>query len=680
MGATILCGLLLGGASAGGRAAEEAEATNTVSYLRNLSLDDLLHKEVTSPSMRPEKMFEVPSAVFSIDNDELRRSGVRTIPEALRLVPGMNVARMDSHTWAISARGFNDLLADRMLVMIDGRTVYSPLFSGVNWDIQDTLLEDVERIEVIRGPGGTLWGANAVNGVVNVITKDAKDTQGVYATGGAGNVERGFVGGRYGGRVGEDTFVRGYVQGYKRDNFPNGFDDSEAVQGGFRADWQKAQNHVTLQGDGYAAKGSMRVRYPSYEAYDPTTSDFPLVDQRYPSAGGNVLFRFQREFSSESDLQLQAYYDRAERNELGTYLIQNIFDVQFQHRFPLPLGQNLNYGVGYRCLPDTVGTGPLYGAIPQHRNNQVFSGFVQDEIELVEDRLRLTFGTKLEHNDYTDWETQPSARLAWLPSSRQTVWAAVTRAVQVPGRLQRDATTPTIGPGPVPIVPALDPAYGDVPGFTTTVNPQGQDAGSQKLMAYELGYRLQPADRLSFDVAGFYNQYSDFLIFDFPYAPEFSTTPYPHNLYTGRVINGGEAETYGFEVSARWSVLDTWRLTGSYALLIEDLDDTVAYYSIFSRGRDPKNQASLRSSLDLPANLAFDAWLRYVDHLSFFHVDHYLTLDLRLGWKPSPRFELAVVGQNLVQPSHLEFGPETYLPTQVNPVPRSFYLQVTYRY
>jgi iron complex outermembrane recepter protein len=653
-----------------------ASATNSLERLASLSLEDVLHSEVTSVSKYPQTFFESAAAISVISDEDIARSGVRSIPDALRLVPGMTVASMDSHSWAISARGLTDLLSDRLLVMIDGRTVYSPLFAGTFWDLQNYPLADIARIEVIRGPGGALWGANAVNGVVNIVTKSSQDTLGGFVTAGSGTVERGFLDARYGAKISDELTGRLYFSTYKRENFPNGFDDSQNIQGGFRTDWLRDQTTITLQGDYYHSETDQRVVYGSYAAYLPN-QPFPLVDARFPGDGGNVLGRAVHRFSDESEIQLQAYYDRVEHNFLGTPTRQEIYDVELQHRFPLPLNQSLMYGIGYRYMPDYIQTLHNFGADPSSSGHQVASAFVQDEIKITPESLRLTLGTKVEHNDYTGFEFQPTARLSFLPTPRQTYWASVSRSVQVPGRLDHDGFTP--GVDAISYPPAPGPGGGLIPVFSKTYAPQGPNTKIQETITYELGSRFQLSDQFAVDVSGFYNEYSDFLISDVQ-DTQFLTTPFPLYLVRYDIVNGGRAQTYGFEGDVEWHATENWRLVGTYSLLKEHLDDTVANLSIFSRGREPVQQVSLRSSLDLPHDIQFDLWGKFVDQLQFFQVKAYFNLDVRIAWRPTRRIEAAIVGKNLIEGPRVEFGSESYLPTQVTPVPRSVYGQVTFKF
>jgi len=660
--------LLLGGPVAIAQVADPSttpSATNRIEQLRSLKLEDLLKREVTSVSKRPEKLFQSAAAVSSISSEDIRRSGARSFPDALRLVPGVNAAQINANEWAVSIRGFNDQYSKNLLVLRDGRTLYSPIFNGVFWGLQDYLLEDIDRIEVVRGPGGTLWGANAVNGVINIMTKDAKDTQGVYAEGGAGSEERGFAGGRYGVQLSDNTYGRVYGQYRHHDNFSGGNDSSDFAQGGFRTDWDVDQAHLTVSGDAYVGyfnslSHSNSVTAPLVRAFKDEAED----------VGGNFLARFERKFSSESALQLQAYYDRAafETDVEGTHNTQQILDFDLQHRFPLPGRQQVVYGLGYRYFPTKLEDTFKTTFSPNNRDQQLFSGFVQDEIGVVEDRLNLILGTKVEHNDYTGWETQPSGRLVWTPTERQTYWGSVSRAVQVPARVFRDIAAISL---PSQATTA-DTPFGPLPVFVSGRADPNLD--SQELIAYELGYRFQPADQWSFDVAGFYNVY-DRLITGKVGTPYFDPAPAPHLVVPVTGVNGGKGDTYGFELEARYNVSEWWRLVGTYSYLRFDLDPPSA-----GEGNDPRHTVGLRSSMDLPGNIHLDLWGRYVSNLTAQNIPEYFDLDVRLAWRPNQRWEFALVGQNLIETQRYEFTPGGTVGGGPIAVPWGFYGQVSARF
>ena len=651
-------------------AAPAGKAVDLADELRWLKAERMI---ITSVSKRPEVLFEAPAAVAVITNDDIRRSGARSFPEALRLVPGMSVAQADANTWAVSARGNNNIFADKMLVLIDGRMIFQPVFNGVFWNVQNYVLEDIERIEVIRGPGGTLWGANAVNGVINIITKEAKETPGVFVNAGGGTMERGFFSARYGAKVGEDAFARGYFNFRDRAPREGGNDSSTMYQGGFRTDWKITDvARLTLQGDGYAERHDNRLAIPNFVG----PNFFPLTDQTYRNYGGNILSRYTREFGPESELQIQAYYDRNDRHELGVVARQDILDFDVQHRFPLGERQTVVAGAGYRYFPDVQPNNAVFTYDRRKLNSQLFSAFLQDEIGFFDDRVKLTLGTKLERNDRTGFEVQPNARLAWQPTKRQTVWGAVSRAIQMPGRSITDIRSAVaLGLQPVPV--------GDLNGDGTLdyLFFRGGPAANPKaetLLAYELGYRIEVTDRLSFDTAAFYNEYRN-VVAGSVGAPFAEVNQNLHLVIPINAVHIGSRNTYGFEIGAKWQAADWWRLSAGYSQLQVEVD---AY---LQAGRDPVNQVSLRSSMDLPGNLEFDLMSRYVDVLPAAapggpRVNPYFSLDARLGWKAGKNVELALVGQNLISARHTEFSPEIAVVSQTTPVPRSVYATISLRF
>ena len=598
--------------------AQTQEPLPPPSRLKRLSVEELMDIEVTSVSKRPEKLSETASAIQVITEEDIRRSGATSIPEALRLASNLEVAQVDSRQWAISARGFNNTLANKMLVLIDGRTIYTPLYAGVFWDAQDTLLEDIDRIEVISGPGATQWGANAVNGVINIITKKSKDTQGVLLEGGGGTELRGFGGIRYGGSFSSNLHYRAYGKFFDRDStvLPNGRDatnDWRMGQGGFRLDWdESAADLFTLQGDLYDGRIAQTV------GNDVAVS------------GGNVIGRWSHTVSENSDLKLQLYYDRTHRNIPGTFAEDlNTYDVDFQHRLPVGERHDVVWGLGYRLIDDDVGNTPALAFLPAHVSRQWFSGFVQDEIALVKNRLHLTLGTKIEHNDYTGFDLQPSGRLAWKLSRRQTAWAAISRAVRTPSRIDREL----FAPGRPPFAIAGGPNF-----------------DSEQQLAYELGYRVQPQRRLSLSLAAFYNDYDDLR------SVEKVNPPAPFPIV---IANGQKGESYGAELTADYRVTDWWRLRAGYTELrvhirpkLGSTDTTFGG----SESHDPNRQLFLRPSLNLPRRLEFDPSFRYVSRIANQGLPGYVELDLRLAWRPVPELEFSIVGQNLLHDHHAEFG------------------------
>jgi iron complex outermembrane receptor protein len=515
--------------------------------LKQLSLEELMGVEVTSVSKKEEKLFDAAAAIYVITQEDIRRSGATSIPEALRNVPGLEVVRLNANTWQISARGFVTT-ANKILVLIDGRSVYTPLFAGVFWDVQDTLLEDLDRIEVIRGPGGTLWGANAVNGVINIITKSAKETHGWLLTGGGGTEERAFGGARYGGKLGENARYRFYAKYFNRDDmvFPDGRDAADQWQmgqGGFRVDWDASEkNLLTLQGDLYVGEVGGQV------VASPTPPFLSMTDASV--GGGNLLGRWTHHVSDISNVQLQVYYDRTERRIPGFFSEdRDTFDVDVQHRFPWGRRHDIIWGIGYRYTQDKVDSSFSVSVDPAQRATDLLSLFMQDDITLLPNRLRLTLGSKFEHNDFSGFEIQPNVRLAWTPSARQTVWAAVSRAVRTPTRLELDIHLSAVQ------IPSMPPIVLRVFG-----NP---DFVSEELLAYELGYRVQPYPRLSLDIAAFYNVYDNLLSLEGPGPPQLSP---PVVVIPFTQANKLQGETHGVEVLANYHLADWWRWQVGYPI------------------------------------------------------------------------------------------------------------------
>ncbi len=647
-----------------------AQATQAMAKdLTELSIEDLMSVEVTTTVARKaQRLSDTAAAVFVITAEDIRRSGVTSIAEALRMVPGLEVARLDANRYAITARGFNGNFANKLLVLMDGRTVYSPLYSGVFWDVQDTLLEDIARIEVIRGPGASLWGANAVNGVINIITKPAKETQGGLLAAGLGTEEKGFGGLRYGGAMGDTTHYRAYAKYFNRDNAVDlqgndNYDKLEVTRGGGRMDWQaSARDAVTFQGDYYDGRVGNQGTYPLYDP--PYLTDFK---DNVPITGGNLLGRWQRTLSSSSDFIFQTYYDRTERPVVLLEETRDTFDLDFQHRFGLGRRQEIMWGAGYRLTQAHLVNGPAVFMRDEERQDQLFSFFLQDEIALWPEKLSLLLGSKFEENDYTGFEVQPNARLLWNAHRQHTFWGAVSRAVRTPSQAEHDTTlTRYVLPGNPE---TLIRFYGN------------EDFESEELIAYELGYRYVPEERLSLDLALFYNDYDQLRTAEAG-APflEIGTPPYiVVPLYVDNQMKG---HTYGTELALEFRPWQWWRLKAAYTYLkmhLQNYDTSNDPTSEDAEGEVPRHQVSLLSYLDLPGNWGLDLWGRYVDDLPAQDISDYITLDARLSWRPTARLELALVGQNLVEEKHQEYAPE-YIEFTPAEIERSVYVKMTWQF
>jgi iron complex outermembrane receptor protein len=581
----------------------------------DMTLEELSHLVVTSVSRRPQSLADAASAIQVITGDEIRRAGATSIPEALRLASNLQVAQITGNTWAITARGFNSALANKLLVMIDGRTIYSPLFAGTFWEAQDVPLYDVDRIEVISGPGGTLWGANAVNGVINIVTRSAAETQGLLLRGGGGNELHSDAAIRYGGTAGSASY-RVYAQYADRDaaQLPSGGDamtDSNVGQAGFRIDWASGRGDaLTVQGDANEVNTAA-----------PFTADATSRSQ-------NLLTRWRRQFSATSELQVQAYYDRAVRRVPPSYGDElQTFDIELQHHFQAGTRHDIVWGLTYRSEHDDFET-LVYALDPPERTLRRPGGFFQDEIALFADTVHLTLGTKLEDNEYSGAEWQPSIRLSWRVNPDALLWGAVSRAVRTPSRVDRDLANRTLPP------------------FTVG----NADFDSEKLIAYELGLRTQPLLPLVLSVATYYNDYDDLRSYELPPIGSIPITL--DNLLQG--------ETYGAEVSADYYPGTFWRLSGGYTTLHEHFHTRPGSRDLFGGtvdARDWNHQAFLRASLTLPANLELDGTLRHIGRIASQRVPAYTELDLRAGWRFSSALDLALLGHNLLHDSHGEFGP-----------------------
>ncbi|MCL7421079.1 MAG: TonB-dependent receptor [Methylobacter sp.] len=603
---------------------------------------------VFSASRREQKVSETSAAVFVINNDDLLRSGVTSIPDALRIVPGLQVAQLNANTWAITARGFNGETANKLLVMIDGRTVYHPTFSGTLWRTKDVLLEDVERIEVVRGPGAAMWGANAVNGVINVITKSANNSQGLLVTAGGGTEDKGLGAVRYGGKIADSLHYRTYLKYADRDDLKvlgggNPQDNWEKFQGGFRVDGELTeQDSLTLQGDLYTGNGGSLRNITAPMA--PFTS---LANVGEDFSGGNILSRWRHRFSDTSDLSLQLYFDHTRDkttysafNESSKAVI-NTYDMDLQHYFQLGDRQEVTWGLGFRYITDDQNNAVNFAFAPASRDYLLYSAFIQDQVALVPDTLKFLFGSKFEHNDFNGFQIQPNARLIYTPDNQQTLWASVSRAVRTPNRLDHDTSLLYFSQ--------------EAPGIFAALQGN-KDFESEELMAYELGYRIAPAENISIDVAAFYNVYDNLSSVEArrPFVETIDAAP--HLIFPVSYGNNAQGETYGLEMAVQWLALEWWRLQTNYSYLqIQIHSSTGSVSQDVAEGQSPHHQFNLRSSMDLPHNVQLDTFFRYVDSLPERNIDSYLEMDVRLGWKPVKNIEFSLSGRNLLDSSHAEF-------------------------
>ncbi|HVS53756.1 MAG TPA: TonB-dependent receptor [Opitutaceae bacterium] len=633
------------------RARAQAAGATGSAALKQLSLDDLLKTEVTSVSKFRQPLMDAATSIDVITNETIRRSAALTLPEALRLADNLNVAQKNPHDWAVSARGFNSNLGDKMLVLIDGRAVYTPLFAGVFWNAQDYILEDVARIEAISGPGGTLWGANAVNGVVNITTKPAEETQGLYLDAGTGTTLRETAALRYGGTAAPNVFFRVYGKYFSEGPARLASGSSAAdvwhqAQGGFRLDAMPAPGKkFTLQADSYG--GDLGIQGSGVARI----------------AGGNLLGRWTQTAADGAETRLQFYVDRTHlsdpfaatgfaaagflKDDLDTY------DLDFQSG-ALAGRHHVVWGLGYRHVVDRVRQqAPNFGFVPAHDDEDLASGFAQDEIALS-DRVALIAGTKIEHNSFTGFEIEPNLRLRWNPSPRWMMWTAVSRAVRTPTRLDRNLAEPVANP----------------------LIKGGPTFGSEGLVAYELGWRAEMGPQVDVSLSAFYH--------DYDHLRGLSLTP--RTLLPLVYSNSLEGETHGAELSVDYRPLARWQLAAGFSLLREHVrvrPGRTDFFNALDETEDPRQQFSLRSSLDLPKGIQFDTHFRWIGALIVNSggrpatVPAYAELDARLTYPISLFADVSLAGQNLLDAQHPEYGAPSPAREELR---RSVYAKLTFRY
>ncbi len=657
----VAAGFVLGAASYA--AAEE----KTPEFLQ-VSLQEVVDMEVTSVSRKEEKASEAAAAIYVITREDLRRYGAANLVEALRLAPGVHVARAGSSQWAVSARGFNDQFANKLLVLIDGRTIYSPTFSGVFWDLHNPIIDDIERIEVIRGPGATVWGANAVNGVINIITRSAEDTQGTLINLGAGNQTPLNAQVRQGFALSETGFMRVYAAREEHDEARRtggelGNNDAwQLNRAGFRADWEGPRRHnVTLQGELYQGEADFRYRVPSFSS----PSSRLLFDEQ-AVYGAHLLGRWEKEYSARSRLRVQSFLDYNRRDVFAIDLEELTYDIDLQHIYDINDRTNLTWGLAYRYLDDDHKGTELLDFVPASRERQLYSGFVQFKLGLVPDEVFLTFGSKFEENDFSGFERQPSVRLSWLVDPHQTVWASFSHAVRTPDRANQDIVNPL----------ATVPGAGSA---TVLVRRGQKENEAERLNSHEIGYRIQPSDSLAFDVSLFYNDYENLIINSVGAPQPASVNGQSFIEVPVTQISGGEGRSYGGEAVANWRVNNDWSLEFTYSYL--DIDLTNGSSSVNTEFKSPQHMAGIHSTLNLPHDIEFDQYLEYVDSIETGErnpIADYLRLDLRVGWKPMENVRLSLSGQNLLDSYHTEFGPFLY--NEQAEIGRSVYGQVSIQF
>jgi len=623
--------------------------------LTQVSIENLMNMEVTSVSKKEQKLSKVAAAIFVITQEDIRRSGATNIPDLLRMVPGLDVGQINGSTWAIGSRGLNQQFANKLLVMVDGRSVYSPTFSGVFWDTLDLPLFDIERIEVIRGPGGTIWGANAVTGVISIFTKKAAQTSGTVLETGGGNLLQGFGTAQYGGTVGKKTDFRVYTKYFSQNhlldlNGQSGADGWHRLRGGFRTDSNlSSKDSLTFEGDlSVGREGEFGFELPSV-----TSPGFVAVSEEINLANGSLESIWNHTYSGGSDSTLQFSYDQHRRGDPLNPELRNTYDLAFRHDFALGSRQDIVWGLGYRYTADRIGGTLTVAMNPPNRALQLFDAFLQDEIALVPERLFLTAGIKLEHNDYTGFEAMPSVRAAWSPSDHHMLWVALSEALRAPSRNDTNLVL-NIGSFPGP---------GGTPTLLRLLgNPNFQD---ERLIAYEVGYRTMLSKRLSIDLAAYYNDWDKVQTTE-PSGSFFETTPSPpHEVQTLVYENLIHGESHGIEVTANWRVTDWWSISPGLAIAREhfhtDPQSADTQTVLFLQGNSPDYPIRLRSHVDMRHNLAWDVSAYFDDvlenqgPLSDLTIPSYTRLDTGLTWKLGERFTLSLVGQNLLKDHHMEF-------------------------
>jgi iron complex outermembrane receptor protein len=614
--------------------------------LRELSLEQLGEIVVTSVSKRVDDLWGTPAAVAVITADDIRRSGATSLPEVLRMAAGVEVARVDASHYSIGIRGFGEQFSKSVLVLVDGRNLYNQLFAGTYWPAHDVMLEDVERIEVIRGPGGTIWGGNAVNGVINVITRRAEATRGALVSVGGGTVDHGSAAVRYGGagrgldyRVYAKAFLRGPQ--FHRDG--SDFDDNWWLsQAGFRVDRASTgRGSLTLAGALNTGGHGQRVRVATFA---PAATG--IVDAPVDTSGGHLLARWDHRIAA-TDLQIQSYYDRTVWRAPHFAETRDTADVDVLQSARVAARHQLSGGGGLRWS-----AGPFSQTIetldfsPDNQTDWLVSAFVRDEVHLLPDRLSVLAGTKIEHNSYTGLEWQPSARLLWRVRPTQTVWLAATRAVRTPSRIERSIQLSSLA-----LTTPL-PAYLQIRG--------SDQFESERTVSYAAGYRVLAGAPLFVDLSVFVNEHRDLAGFS-RLATQIVTSPGPLRAVVPLpYINAIDGTSSGFELAPEWRAAAAVRVSGSYAfrrIALEARPENIDAQAVPRyEGSSPAHLVRVQTRLDLPRRIELDAAYRYVSALPFRLVDAYHTTDLRLGWRPSPQLELSVTGHNLLQPHHLEFA------------------------
>ncbi len=652
----------------------------------DLSLQELLEIEVTSVSRQAESLSSAAAAIYVITGEEIHQRGFQSIPEALRDVPGLHVAQIDSQKWAVSSRGFNGRYNNKMLVLIDGRSVYSPEFSGVYWEVQDTLMADIDRIEVIRGPGAAIWGANAVNGVINIITRHSADTLGGYAELGAGDYQQAFAGFRYGGRLAPGLTGRAYVKAFKRDDLdfdPADVNPSAAAlisqsdtdnswwqqQMGGRLDMSLgAASSLTLSAAAYDSMMDQTVTIPTLTA---PYIDYPNIDTA--SRGWHLLGDYSRALSADSQLNLQAYFDHAKRDESLFGFSRDTVDLEMSHHFEIGERHELLWGMGYRHINNELDANQsVINTQGDNESTNLWSLFVQDQITLKPDTLWLTLATRVEHHSYTDFEWQPTVRLSWQPDEQHRFWTALSRAVRTPSQAEHEYMI-NVGN----LAPMSD--FNPTPFVSRLILQGNSNYDSEVVQSLEAGYRFASGNQFSLDTALFYNDYDD-LRSNRIAETDVSTLP-AYLTVTSNFDNDASGHNYGLELSANWVLNQAFKLRLNYSFIDSDFSDGQPQNT-----DSPEQMVSLLANWRISRDIDLTANWRYVDRSQLIDpvqvdnqtVDAYHGVDLGLNWQLTPKLRLSAFARNLFYGSHVEYKAELFsIPYRVEP---SFFGRLTLEY
>ena len=647
--------------------AQKDMESDTLDYLKSLSIEDLLETTITSVSKKTESLFYTAAAATVITQEDIVRSGARSIPEALRMAPGLDVASIDGSRYAIGSRGFNEVFETKLLVLVDGRSMYTPLYSGVNWQTLDTMMEDIERIEVIRGPGSTIWGANAVNGVINIITKNSKDTQGTLFAATAGNIEQPTVSMRHGGRFSGSTSYRVYAKGFNRNNYESiqggdANDETASLRTGFRMDSQlSANDDFSIQAEMYSGEADGELVSSDITSANPGT-----IKDSEKYSGGHLLSSWEHTFSDISTINFQFYYDHSRNNQIILVDTRDTMDFEFKHHWLLFEDHDIVWGTGFRRTQDEISDTIASIYDPKGRNDNLWNFFIQDDIAIIDDSLWVTIGSKLEYNDYSGFEPQPSIRVRTLPADRHLIWGAISRAVRTPSRTEHDGAI------------ALDKVTmnnGQM-GVLTLLGTEEFD--SETLTAYELGYRWQPADNFSIDITTYYNEYDN--LRSFRLGEPFVAGPPSFNIIVPEYFdNDIEGESYGLEIQSQWQPTEHLKVIGCYSYIDLDLDyktPSSADFEISTEKFAPQHQFNLRAYYDISSNLFLDTELYYVSDLGSNEIDEYFRFDLQLRWQVSDTLLLSLCGENIFNSDHQEFfSGQSYI--VASKVPSQFWIKAS---